>query len=660
MTDPRRLGHEAALNRYWNGLVQPGGDPDADPGGLDPEVAGDVRRLQALGSAAPPPSSRERVRRAVHAATRAQPPPSPRPEVRMAHAPAFDARPFAAPHRSVGGRPRPVVPAGGPPPAASPPTARRWFAPAATALLVVLTVALGIRAFGPHPAEHGRPGSVPALVASPAVATPPATDAETLVEAAVPGSMLPAHPGAIWHFEHYTIQPYTPATRLVGATWDAAIGDCCPGLRFEFVLEGSYAVRPSGTATAVRAGGGASEVRAGDEVILGPGDALLSRSQDPFDAANVGPAPVELLTAVLTDEWNTTYSIPAGWELHDYDDAYDVAAPDSGGLVRLRRADLAAKTSIATPPGTIAQVAITTAANASLAKQADGAVRNIGNAALPAYLLSLEPADPALATPASSLAADETLAAFALPAGVVPARFDGGFGLFRVPPRVRTEWTAVDAAACCSGQRIVAALDGSLALRIEGPARVLRRASAAPAEVAPGTDVVLAPGDALSLALETPFVATNPGTAPSDILAGALVFEGMAMRPPVPSAWVQHDEDVLWTPVDASTGPTTLRLERGTIAAGAVRGLPAGGIVQLAVSPDERSMLAEQSGFAVENLGAAPATVYVLTLLAADVDAGTAEQHWQSPQVPAAHVSRSRHSGRRSESGRNAYGSITL
>ena len=54
--------NDLALNRFWNELVRPAGDPDATVADLDPELAETVRRLRALAQTPPPAPARERVR----------------------------------------------------------------------------------------------------------------------------------------------------------------------------------------------------------------------------------------------------------------------------------------------------------------------------------------------------------------------------------------------------------------------------------------------------------------------------------------------------------------------------------------------------------------------------------------------------------------------
>ena len=67
MPDDRDRHHpdDQALNRFWNELVRPTGDPDAAAAGLDPDLAETVRRLRALAKTPPPVSARERARRGL-------------------------------------------------------------------------------------------------------------------------------------------------------------------------------------------------------------------------------------------------------------------------------------------------------------------------------------------------------------------------------------------------------------------------------------------------------------------------------------------------------------------------------------------------------------------------------------------------------------------
>src|SRR5262245_23416584 len=63
--DRRQQSDDLALNRFWNELVRPTGDPDAAAVEVDPDLAETVRRLRAMAKTPPPVSARERARRGV-------------------------------------------------------------------------------------------------------------------------------------------------------------------------------------------------------------------------------------------------------------------------------------------------------------------------------------------------------------------------------------------------------------------------------------------------------------------------------------------------------------------------------------------------------------------------------------------------------------------
>jgi hypothetical protein len=230
---------------------------------------------------------------------------------------------------------------------------------------------------------------------TPATGTPAVSEvtADTLVVAPVAANMVPRTSPFTWSFAHFTLPANTPPVHLVGATWDAAIEACCPGLSFEYVVDGTYTVLPEGPVQILRTNGnGTPETgKAGVEIVLGPGDSLISPSEASFEASNAGATPMELLTAVLTNRWSTTNEIPAAWVEHDEDFAYDLSPGDEPTTLRLRRATLAPQTSLPPLPNTVGLVAVTLNAEASLGKQMDGGLRNINDAPVTAYILTLEP-----------------------------------------------------------------------------------------------------------------------------------------------------------------------------------------------------------------------------------------------------------------------------
>jgi outer membrane protein assembly factor BamB len=153
----------AALNRLWNELLRPTGAPVAGGEGLDPALTETVRRLQALGAAPPPVSSRERVRQAVRANVQSQL--TSGKETPVTQTGFFDlARPIAGPNGRVD-RPATAWPR-----LRFPAERRKWLAAqVATALLLVVTLFAIYVAFL-------RPTNQPAVQPGTPIPATPATD----------------------------------------------------------------------------------------------------------------------------------------------------------------------------------------------------------------------------------------------------------------------------------------------------------------------------------------------------------------------------------------------------------------------------------------------------------------------------------------------------
>ena len=213
------------------------------------------------------------------------------------------------------------VPEGSPGPHVAPD--RRWMMTQfATAALVVVTLTFAYLAFGPpRSGRQDEPAAgLPAAFSTPA--SPPAGTMaeETLVEITLPADTVPA---TIYSGQnHYTIPPGSSG-RWEPSSFSAT---CCTGPRLNYVLEGTYTVRSEGPVQVLRSDAERWEdIPAGTEIVLEPGDALLSWMDDSFDAVNASSAPVELLDGILFDGEMTTDPIPQepsgrpAWSYHDQD-----------------------------------------------------------------------------------------------------------------------------------------------------------------------------------------------------------------------------------------------------------------------------------------------------------------------------------------------------
>ena len=270
----------------------------------------------------------------------------------------------------------------------------------ATAALIVFTLTFAYLAFGPP--RFGRQDNLLAgiaVVSTPATPTAATTAEETLLEIALPAGAVPA---TIYSGQnHYTIPPGSRG-RWEPTSFSAT---CCTGPRLNYVLEGTYTVRSEGPVQVLRNDTERWEdVPAGTEIVLEPGDALLSWMNDSFDAVNASSDPVELLDGILFDGGMTTDPIPQkssggpAWSFHDQDIMLtQQPVPSEPVILRLQKTTLPKGGVLPRPPGAILQLAVSldpadvvTTENPHNPNPFE--LRNVGGEPATIYVLSLEPA----------------------------------------------------------------------------------------------------------------------------------------------------------------------------------------------------------------------------------------------------------------------------
>jgi hypothetical protein len=178
---------------------------------------------------------------------------------------------------------------------------------------------------------------------------------------------------------------------------------------------------------------------------------------------------------------------------------------------------------------------------------------------------------------------------------------------------------------CCSGPTVDHVLAGEVTLRSEGPVRVVRAAADGtpePAEEVPAeTAVVLRPGDSVLSRAEFPFTYINAGSEPVDIVSGALIHGYSTAQPT--GYQVNNDGSAL---VDAAlvTGPVSFVLAQTTLPPDGVLPAPPPGATRGIVSWPQIALLKQSSDGSVTNIEQDPVVVYVLTLVPAGTENGTA------------------------------------
>jgi hypothetical protein len=374
---------DRALDRFWDHVSQ--GRP-ATAGGVDPADAATIQHLHEFDDRSDPAMPFVRQLREDLMFTHAIP---------VSSNPSLGVLPNGHAHRFP---PRSPV-------AASPPESARGWARLPIQLLaaaiVLLGLGLGYRAFGPG-------GDDRSSTTIPAAVVPAATPApeETLLEVVLPAEAMPSGDKVIGGLTHITL----PAGAT--AAWNAESGACCPGIRVDYVVSGSYTLQPSIPGWVVRAGQSSLDVVAtGTNLTLGPGDTTIFQNEATLIYTNAGETPVEMLFWIVFDATNGEYTndpIPAGTTIHDSDIRFSLPSiPLGPAVVRLRLVELAPDEQIA-PPAGVVQSAVTLPAGgpgtpaptSRIATGRDGNALNLGSKAGHVYVMTWEPLNPP-ATPAA-------------------------------------------------------------------------------------------------------------------------------------------------------------------------------------------------------------------------------------------------------------------
>lgn len=383
------------VSTFWDGLLV---NERAMPDPVDPTTAHTVRHLRTLAAAPLPASARERVRRGVQAPRPPQhhdeettmsalstpwpthpngvagPAPAPRPGARLTRTP--------APQTAGQGVSR-----------------RREFSVnrlglVAVSAMVVLVLAAGFAAFDrsdlPWSNRSNLPGGYLAAV-DPATPPPATVSGESLLTATLEAAWLP--PGT-------TVVEFSLMTLAPGFSADQAqpSGALPPGMRLDYVVAGSYAVRSQAQVVVLRgAGAGGSPVppetvEPGTEVVLTAGDAaILTDVAAGHTLANPGGEPSLVLLASLAEAAASgPPAIATDVKLLDVEQA-TLVGPVTAALSRVRL------DAGATWPGTTAgglQVSGAdprTSPDGRLSTGSAGSVTNRGAEAVDVWVLTIEP-----------------------------------------------------------------------------------------------------------------------------------------------------------------------------------------------------------------------------------------------------------------------------
>ena len=490
---------------------------------------------------------------------------------------------------------------------------------AATALLVLLTLGLALVVAAP-----GRFG-IREITGIRSVFAPETPDSgvtieETLFSAILPAEALPHGEGISGNLSYFTVEPG------VESSWEPALNGCCPGVRVDYVVEGELAVRPGGLAHVVRADADLSPqtVAAGSEVLLGPGDTLMSRYDDPFESTNPGTARVRLLDWVFVDGYVTSnHGNPSRWDYHfDGHYVFDLAMPDGAAMLRLDRATFQPGAVLPVGAGDLAQFALTLADDEPLGTGTDGTLENSGDAPITVHVLTVTPVESERdgATQLAPDAMQETVFAATLPAAMIPTAGNLDFLLWNVTLDPGAEGSASSQSwtqprTCCPGPMMTHVIEGELSVRVDGRLRVFRRGAGAAGDVPPGAEVTLAPGDTAIFSYERPATFANRGSDIVRIVGGGIFAGAVRSGPAAASEYLDYNEE--YSVSQLPPGALDAAIVRAVLTPDGEVPAPPPGALVLEVGAAGDADIAQRADGGLRNIGPNAETIYVLTLVPA-------------------------------------------
>ena len=182
---------------------------------------------------------------------------------------------------------------------------KRWLPILVSAAVILVTLGLAWRQFGPGEPDRNPQLGAPAIQA-PATPSPAAAGDQALVDIILPADVVPVGEEVNVLLARDTIPANSETTH--------APMDCCPGTKTYSILVGKVSVTSDGPMQLIRAGtSGTHEVIAvGETADLSPGDALVVRNEH-HQTWTSGADPVDIITtAVASGFWMTSFD-PIEW-----------------------------------------------------------------------------------------------------------------------------------------------------------------------------------------------------------------------------------------------------------------------------------------------------------------------------------------------------------
>ncbi len=207
----------------------------------------------------------------------------------------------------------------------------------------------------------------------------------------------------------------------------------------------------------------------------------------------------------------------------------------------------------------------------------------------------------------------ETLFTTTLPAAQVPETGVVQFFVWRLAIDPQTSTPATPEGSCCQGPQLTHVLSGELTVHGDGPIQVFRGSDqilVAPG--APGSDVVLLPGDTVIHDFSRPSEYANHGTTPAEIVNAGL-YAGTALPFWSPAVrFLDGSQEFHQSPFPP--GPVVVNLLQATLPPNGVFPAPPPGSLDLEVGQDGDASVGKNGDGSFFNIAETDQTIYAVVV----------------------------------------------
>ena len=166
-------------------------------------------------------------------------------------------------------------------------------------------------------------------------------------------------------------------------------------------------------------------------------------------------------------------------------------------------------------------------------------------------------------------------------------------------------------------------LEGELSVRVDGPLQVYRGSGgfSGVADVPPGTEVTLHPGDTAVYSYELSAEYGNSGSSPVRIVGGGIFAGAVRNIPAASSHFLDFNEE--YSVPQLPAGPLEATLVRATLPPEGSTPAPPNGALVLEVGASGDADIVQRADGSLRNIGPTESTIYVLILVPSGVGSAT-------------------------------------